>query len=320
MEELMATRKVFVGIDVSKDWLDVAVRPSGDCWRSGYDDSGTAALVRKLSDLKPAIVVLEASGGYEIPLLAALATASIPAAAVNPRQVRDFARALGKLAKTDRLDAAAIAHFAQASSVSPQPLAEAEARELEALVARRRQLIQMKVAEQQRRDRALPVVRHRIDRILTALHQELEDLDRDITSRLRQSPLWREKEDLLKSVPGVGPSLTFALLAGLPELGTLDRRQIAALVGVAPLSRDSGKLRGQRSCWGGRANVRTALYMPTLVAVRHNPVLRAFYERLIAAGKPKKVALTACMRKLLTILNAMLKHHTSWQAHIALTS
>lgn len=320
MEELMATRKVFVGIDVSKDWLDVAVRPSGDCWRSGYDDSGTAALVRKLSDLKPAIVVLEASGGYEIPLLAALATASIPAAAVNPRQVRDFARALGKLAKTDRLDAAAIAHFAQASGVSPQPLAEAEARELEALVARRRQLIQMKVAEQQRRDRALPVVRHRIDRILTALHQELEDLDRDITSRLRQSPLWREKEDLLKSVPGVGPSLTFALLAGLPELGTLDRRQIAALVGVAPLSRDSGKLRGQRSCWGGRANVRTALYMPTLVAVRHNPVLRAFYERLIAAGKPKKVALTACMRKLLTILNAMLKHHTSWQAHIALTS
>ena len=313
----VATKDVFVGIDVSKDWFDVAVRPTGMAWRAAHDEAGIAALVQRLQGLQPRLVVLEATGGYEIPLVVALGTASIPVAVVNPRQVRDFARSLGKLAKTDRLDAAAIAHFGEASGAVAQPLAAPEARELEALVARRRQVIQMKVAEQQRRARALPVVRERIDRVLTVLTQELLDLDQDLTNRLRQSPLWREREDLLHGVPGVGPALTFTLLADLPELGSLTRRQIAALVGVAPLSRDSGKLRGQRTCWGGRANVRTALYMPTLVAVRHNPVLRTFYERLLAAGKPKKVALTACMRKLLTILNAMLKHQTPWSSQYA---
>ena len=236
---------------------------------------------------------------------------------MNPRQVRDFARSPGKLAKTDRLDAAVIAHFGEVSGTIAQPLIPAEARELEALVARRRQVIQMRVAEQQRHQRALPVVRRRINRVLAVLERELEDLDQDLTNRLRESPLWRERDDLLRSVPGVGPALTFALLAGLPELGSLTRRQIAALVGVAPLARDSGKFRGQRTCWGGRANVRTAVYMPTLVAVRHNPVLRAFYARLQEAGKPKKVALTACMRKLLTILNAMLKHQTPWSPRYA---
>lgn len=304
---------VVVGIDVAKDWADVAVRPTGEAWRSSQDDAGVAALVGRLHDLRPRLVVLEATGGYEIPLAAALGTAHIPVAVVNPRQVRDFARSLGKLAKTDRLDAAAIAHFGAASGVAPRPLAPPEARELEALVARRRQVIQMKTAEQQRRERALPVVQQRIDRVLAVLNQELEDLDQDLAQRLRQSPLWREKEHLLRSVPGVGPSLTFTLLADLPELGSLSRKQIAALVGVAPLARDSGKRRGQRTCWGGRAHVRTALYMPTLVAVRHNPVLRAFYTRLLAAGKAKKVALTACMRKLLTILNALIKHHTRWE-------
>ena len=315
----MAANQVFVGIDVSKEWFDVAVRPTGAAWRSTSDEAGVAELVQRLQALRPHLVVLEATGGYEVPLVAALGTAEVPVAVVNPRQVRDFARSLGKLAKTDRLDAAAIAHFGEASGAVAQPLAPAEARELEALVARRRQVLRMKIAEQQRRGRALPVVRGRIDRVLAVLEQELHDLDQDLTNRLRQSPLWREREDLLKSVPGIGPVATFALLAGLPELGALTRRQIAALVGVAPLSRDSGKLRGQRTCWGGRANVRTALYMPTLVAVRHNPVLRAFYERLLAAGKPKKVALTACMRKLLVMLNAMLKHHTPWDAHHAFT-
>ena len=301
---------VFVGIDVSKEWSDVAVRPTGAAWRAPQDEAGISQLVKQLCNLHPRLVVLEATGGYETPLVVALGTADVPVAVVNPRQVRDFARSLGKLAKTDRLDAAAIAHFGEASGTVAQPLAAADARELEALVARRRQVIQMKVAEQQRRERALPVVQLRIQRVLAVLEQELCDLDQDLTNRLRHSPLWHQREDLLRSVPGVGPALTFTLLAGLPELGTLNRRQIAALVGVAPLSRDSGKLRGRRTCWGGRAHVRAALYMPTLVAVRHNPILRAFYERLLAAGKPKKVALTACMRKLLTMLNSMLRHQT----------
>lgn len=314
----VASQNVFVGIDVSKGWFDVAVRPTGAVWRALRDEAGIDDLVKRLEALRPRLVVLEATGGYEVPLVAALGMAQLPTAVVNPRQVRDFARSLGKLAKTDRLDAEAIAHFGEATGTVAQPLALMEARELEALVARRRQLIQMKTAEQQRRERALPVVQQRIDRVLAVLDQELRDLDQDLTGRLRQSALWREQEDLLQSVPGVGPSLTFALLAGLPELGTLTRRQIAALVGVAPLARDSGKWRGQRTCWGGRANVRTALYMPTLVAVRHNPVLRVFYQRLLEAGKPKKVALTACMRKLLTILNAMLRHRTPWEAQHAL--
>lgn len=313
----VARKDVFVGIDVSKEWLDVAVRPAGTAWRTAHDEAAVAALVQRLHALRPRLVVLEATGGYEVPLAAALGTAKVPVAVVNPRQVRDFARALGKLAKTDRLDAAAIAHFGEASGVTARPLAAADARELEALVARRRQLIQMKVAEQQRRQQALPIVRRRIDRVLLILEQELCDLDQDLTNRLGQSPLWRERDDLLRSVPGIGPAATFALLADLPELGALTRKQIAALVGVAPLSRDSGTLRGKRTCWGGRAHVRTALYMPTLVAVRHNPVLRVFYERLLAAHKPKKVALTACMRKLLTILNAMMKHRTPWSPQYA---
>ena len=312
-----APEKVFVGIDVSKDWVDVAMRPTGAAWRAAQDEAGIDALVQQLQKLRPQLVVLEATGGYETPLVAALGAAAVPVAVVNPRQVRDFARSQGKLAKTDRLDAAVIAHFGEVSGTVAQPLIPVEARELEALVARRRQVIQMRVAEQQRHQRALPVVRRRINRVLAVLERELEDLDQDLTNRLRESPLWRERDDLLRSVPGVGPALTFALLAGLPELGSLTRRQIAALVGVAPLARDSGKFRGQRTCWGGRANVRTALYMPTLVAVRHNPVLRAFYARLQEAGKPKKVALTACMRKLLTILNAMLKHQTPWSPRYA---
>lgn len=313
----ISDQKVYVGIDVSKNWLDVAVRPSGEQWQVDQDEDGISSLVKRLTMLRPKLILMEATGGPERLAVAALGSAQLPVAVVNPRHVRDFARSQGILAKTDRLDAAVIAHFGEVSKVVAKPLAPEEARELEALVARRRQLVQMKTAEMNRRHRAMEVVRRRIERVIDLLDQEIKDIDTDLTSRLRQSPLWREREDLLRSVPGVGPNLTLSLLAHLPELGTLNRREIAALVGVAPLSRDSGRSHGIRTCWGGRANVRAALYMPTLVAVRHNEVLRNFYSRLMAMGKPKKVALTACMRKLLTILNSMLKHRTPWNPQLA---
>ncbi len=308
---------VFIGIDVSKEWVDVAVRSTGDTWRVSQDQEGIDDLVVQFQSLNPQCVVMEATGGYEMPMATALAAAGVPVAVVNPRQVRDFARSQGKLAKTDRIDAAVIAHFGEVSGLTAQPLVPAAARELEALVTRRRQVIQMRTAELQHRQRTLPLVQHRIDRILAALEGELHELDSELTRRLRESPLWREREDLLRSVPGIGAVTVFSLLADLPELGSLDRREAAAIVGVAPLNRDSGKFRGSRRCWGGRAHVRAALYMATLVGVRHNPVLKVFYERLVMAGKAKKVALTACMRKLLTILNAMLKHHTTWNPQIA---
>ncbi len=310
-------QKVYVGIDVSEDWLDVAVRPSGEQWRAAQDEDGISSLVKHLAKLRPELIVMEATGGPERLAATALGAAELPVAVVNPRHVRDFARSQGILAKTDRLDAAVIAHFGEVSKVVAKPLASEEAQELEALVARRRQLVQMKTAEMNRHHRAMEVVRCRIDRVIDVLDQEIKDIDADLTSRLQQSPLWREREELLRSVPGVGPNLTFCLLANLPELGTLNRREIAALVGVAPLARDSGRSHGVRVCWGGRANVRAALYMPTLVAVRHNEALRKFYTRLLQMGKPKKVALTACMRKLLTILNSMLKHSTAWNPHHA---
>lgn len=310
----------YAGIDVAQGWLDVAIHGTGQPWRVTADEEGIESLVDTLREQEVHLVVLEATGGYEIPITAALGVASIPVAVVNPRQVRDFARSLGKLAKTDRLDAQVLAHFGAATQPEPRPLLDAQAQELQALVARRRQVLQMHAAELQRRQRGLPVVHQRIDRVLAVLEQELQDLDRDLQDRLRHSPLWREQEDLLRGVPGVGPALTFSLLADLPELGTLSSKQIAALVGVAPLNRDSGRWRGKRAVWGGRANVRAALYMPTVVAVRWNPVLRDFYQRLVAAGKPKKVALVASMRKLLVILNAMLKHRTPWRANHALPS
>ena len=312
---MSAAHEVFVGIDVSKEWFDVAVRPGQECWRGSQDEAGVATLTDRLQQLRPRLVIMEASGGYERLIAAALGASGLPIAVVNPRQVRDFARSLGKLAKTDRIDAEVIAHFGQAADVEARPLPSAAALELGALVTRRRQVVRMRVSEQVRRQQALPVVQVRIDRVLTLLEQELKEIDDDLSGRLRESPVWREQEELLRSVPGVGPTLT--LVAELPELGTLTRRQIAALVGVAPLARDSGKLRGTRTCWGGRANVRAALYMPTLAAVRYNPVLRAFYNRLLEAGKAKKVVLTACMRKLLTILNAMVKNHTRWDSQYA---
>jgi len=304
--------QTFVGIDVARDHLDVGLYPTGKPWRVPHTAPGIAALTAQLQALRPTRIVLEASGGWELPLLAALGSAELPVVAVNPRQVRDFAKARGTLAKTDRLDAQVLAHFAAAVQPALRPLPTAATQALAALVSRRRQLLDMLVAEQNRTSTAPPAIRTDIQTHIAWLRQRLTGLDQQLAATLRASPLWRAQEDLLRSVPGIGPVASVTLLAQLPELGTLDRKQIAALVGVAPLNRDSGTRRGQRSIWGGRASVRSALYMAALVGIRHNPVLRAFYARLLAAGKPKKVALTACMRKLLVICNALLKHGTRW--------
>ena len=303
---------IYVGIDVAKARVDVAIRPEGDRRVVSNDDAGIAVLVVQMQELNPAAVVLEASGGLELPLVAALAAASLPVVVVNPRQVRDFAKATGRLAKTDTLDAAVLAHFAEAVRPPLRPLRDAETQELNSLVARRQQVMTMLVAERNRLSSAAMSVRPRIETHIAWLKHELDDLDQGLRQTIRQSPVWREKDDLLHSVPGIGDQISLTLLAYLPELGTLNRRQIAALVGVAPFNRDSGTLRGKRTVWGGRARVRTALYMGAMVASRFNPVIRDFYQRLLSDGKPKKLALTACMRKLLTILNSMLKHGTSW--------
>jgi len=258
------------------------------------------------------VVVVEATGGLEISLTAALGVAGLPVAVVNPRQVRDFARATGKLAKTDKLDAQLLAQFGAMVQPPARPLPDAQHRELQAMVTRRQQLIGMLTAEKNRLRRTTPRVRHQIEVHVQWLREQLREVDRDLEHFLRTSPLWQEDAKVLRSAPGVGPIVTATLIARLPELGSLNCKQVAALVGVAPFNRDSGTLRGKRTVWGGRGALRTALYMATLVATRHNPVLRAFYQRLCNAGKPKKVALTACMRKLLIILNSMIKNHRTW--------
>jgi transposase len=304
---------VYVGIDVAKAQLDVALHPNGRRWRVANSDEAIAALVSELHALAPTLVVLEATGGWELPLAASLGVAGVPVAVVNPRQVRDFAKATGRLAKSDRLDAQVLARFAAAVQPRPRPLPDAQTKALGELLARRRQVIVMLTAERNRLQMASAAIRQRIEAHLAWLEQELADLDKELLTTVRQSPLWREQEQLLRGVPGVGPVLTTTLLVELPELGTLSRREIAALVGVAPLSRDSGTIHGKRTIWGGRATVRAALYMGTLVATRFNPIIRPFYQRLRASGKTPKTALVAAMRKLLTILNAMLQHRTRWQ-------
>lgn len=309
----MSAPHFFVGMDVAKAQLDIAVRPSGERWAVANDDPGIAGLVVRLQAVQPTLIVLEATGGYQRAVVAALAAAALPVVVVNPRQVRDFAKATGQLAKTDALDARAVAHFAEAVRPTPRPLPDAQTEELRALVARRRQLIAMRTAEHNRLGGASGRLRADIQAHITWLDQRLVALDNDLDTMLRASPVWRERDELYRSVPGIGPVCARTLVLDLPELGTLSRQRIAALVGVAPFNRDSGTLRGRRTIWGGRATVRAVLYMSTLVAVKHNPVLKAFYVRLCAAGKAKKVALTACMRKLLTILNAMGKHQTPWQ-------
>ena len=277
-----------------------------------YDQTGIEGLIPQIVDLEPALVLLEATGGLELPLVAALAAAALPVVVVNPRQVRDFAKATGTLAKTDTLDAGVLAHFADAVRPEVRPLKDAETQVLNSLTARRHQVMTMLVSEKNRLGSAIGAVTPRIEAHIAWLEQELSDLDKGLRQTLRRSPVWREKDDLLRTVPGVGEQLSLTLLANLPELGTLNRRQIAALVGVAPYNRDSGTRRGKRAVWGGRSRVRAVLYMGALVASRHNPAIRDFYQRLLAAGKPKKVALVASMRKLLVILNSMLKHGSSW--------
>jgi transposase len=316
----MTSAPVFVGIDVSKDQLDVALRPSAERWAVANDDAGIATLVDRLGALTPALIVLEATGGLELPLTGALAAAGLPVVVVNPRQVRDFAKATGRLAKTDALDATVLAQFAEAVRPTLRPLPDAATQALGALLARRRQLLEMRTAEKNRLGSAARPLRREIQAHVTWLTRRLARLDEALARTIRESPVWREQDDVLQSTPGVGPGCARTLLAGLPELGTLNRKQMAALVGVAPLNRDSGTLRGRRTVWGGRAHVRAALYMSALAATRSNPVIRAFYQRLCAAGKPKKVALTACMHKLLTILNSMVKHRTPWRNNFAYPS
>ena len=304
---------VFVGIDVAKAELVMAIRPSGERWTATNDDAGIQRLLPRLREAAPALVVLEATGGYERAAVAALAAAGLPLVVANPRQVRDFARATGQLAKTDRIDADTLALFAERVRPDPRALPNESAQALDALLTRRRQILGMVSAERNRLEHAVPAVRRGIVQHIRWLERQLHDVDDDLDRTIQASPAWRAKENLLRSVPGVGPVVSRTLIGDLPELGTLPGKQIAALVGVAPLARDSGTLRGKRLVWGGRAPVRAALYMAALVATRRNPVIRAFYQRLLTAGKPKKVALTACMRKLLTILNAMLHANTVWR-------
>lgn len=308
----MKKSPVYVGIDISTTTLDVAIVPEVKYWQVSNDPSGIDMLVKRLVALRPAGVVMEATGGIEMPVAIALYKADIIAALVNPRQVRDFARSLGILAKTDKLDATIIAKFAEATKPEPRPLPDTTAQELKALVTRRRQLMEMLTMEKNRLHAAMPQLRIRIQLNVEWLLKQIDEVDKDISSLIQASPLWRAKDNLLQSVPGVGPVLSQTILAELPELGKVNSKQVAALVGVAPFNRDSGNLRGKRSIWGGRAHLRKIVYMGTLVATRFNPVIKPFYQRLIDTGKAKKVALVACMRKLLIILNAMVKHGTLW--------
>ncbi len=303
---------VFVGIDVSKEWLDYGVRPDGQAGHVTNDAAGIAQLVKQLKPLQPTLIVLEATGGLELLVLAALIGQGLPVAVTNPRQVRDFARATGDLAKTDKIDGHVLAHFAEAIRPRVTQLPDEQAQRLKALWTRRSQIVAMLTAEQNRLPSAPGRVRSRVQAHITWLQHELDELNHDLQDEIHQSPLWRTKDDLLRSAPGCGPVLSTTLLAGLPELGQLNRKQIAALVGVAPFNHDSGHQRGRRIVWGGRAQVRSVLYMATLTATRFNPVIRSFYERLIQAGKPFKVALTACMRRFLTILNAMIRTEKPW--------
>jgi len=303
---------VFVGLDVAKATLDVALRPSGETWSVANDEAGVTSLVERLRACGPTLIVCEATGGFERAAVAALAAAGLPVVVANPRQVRDFARATGQLAKTDRIDAGILALFAERVRPSPRPLPDATAQLLDAVLTRRRQLLEMLTAEKNRLGFAPKPLHRGIQAHIRWLERQLDDVTKELAALIEASPVWRAKDDLLQSVPGVGPIVSSTLLGELPELGTLSHKQIAALVGVAPLARDSGTLRGKRMVWGGRASVRTALFMAAMCGRRWNPALKVFYDRLKTAGKPTKVALIACARKLLTILNAMVRDNSRW--------
>jgi transposase len=311
----MAEAAVFVGIDVSKDRLDVHIRPGGEAFAVARNGDGLEELCSRLQKLTPKLVVLEATGGFEITVAAALVAAALPLAVVNPAQVRAFARAMGRLAKTDRLDAELIAIFAERMQPEPRAVPDAAARELGDLVVRRRQLVEMIVMERNRERQARqPKILRGIKRNVAALQLSLSELETDIGDAIRRSPAWQANDDLLQSVPGVGPVLSRTLIAELPELGQIDRRRLAALVGVAPMNRDSGQMRGHRMITGGRVDVRNVLYMATVVAIRRNPVIQDIYKRMRSTGRPAKVALVAAMRKLLTILNAIVRDQKPWQS------
>jgi transposase len=301
-----------VGIDVAKLHLDIAIRPSGERFRVDNKEEGFAELLKRLKKVRPTRIVLEPTGGYELSVVRYLATEKLPVAVVNARQIRQFGQATGRLAKTDKLDADVLAHFAEAIQPEIRPLKDEAHRELEALVTRRRQLVDMRGAEQKRRQMAPHAVRPNIDHHIEFLSKQIDDIDDDLGKLLRSTPVWRESDDLLQSVPGVGPVLSATLAAFLPELGHLNRKEIAALVGVAPFNNDSGQKNGKRSVWGGRAPVRAVLYMAAHSASRYNPPLALFYQRLMSNGKTPKVALVAVMRKLLTVLNAIARSKRPW--------
>lgn len=305
----------FVGIDVAKDSMEVTVHESNEHWNFPNDKSGLAKLITKMKKLSPQLIVLEATGGYESTIAIELQSKGFPVAVVNPRQIRDFARSVGILAKTDILDAKVIAQFAAKIQPTPRILPTKAAKKLGAILIRRKQIITMLTAEKNRLQQADSVVRKRVKNHVTWLEKELNDVNKELGQMVQEDPEWKAKDEIIQSVPGVGPNLSITILSDFPELGILNRKQIAALAGIAPFNRDSGKMRGKRSIWGGRDIVRTATYMAAFVAIRFNPLLKSFFDRLINAGKPRKVALVACMRKLLCILNAMLKNRTTWNYH-----
>lgn len=307
----------FVGIDVSKHYLDIAIRPTGEIYQTDNNDEGITQIVDLLKKISPILIVMEATGGYETAIASGLGIAGLPVAIVNPRQARDFAKSLGRLAKTDRIDASILAHFGEATRPKPRILPDEQTVLLQSLLVRRRQLINMLIAEKNRYGTTHVSQKSRVWQHIEWLERELEVLDKELQEQLQQSPIWREKDQLLRSVPGVGSVTVMTVLAELPELGQINRKKIAALVGVAPFNCDSGKMHGKRAIWGGRAAVRNILYMATLSATRHNVVIRSHYHHLLDEGKPKKVALVACMRKLLTILNAIIRTMMPWEPSLA---
>jgi transposase len=308
----MSNSVCFVGIDISKDQLDVHVRPSSEQMSFANEDEGIDMLIKRLRPLQPELIVMEATGAYHQLVLGRLLASGLSAIAINPRQARDFARAIGRLAKTDSIDATVLAEFADKIRPERRPVADEATQQLDAICTRRRQLVAMAAAEKNRNHHGPASIRAQIKKHIIWLEKQIEELENDLDKLIRSTPAWREKDDLLRSCKGIGPTTSHTMLAALPELGTLSRHQIAALVGVAPINNDTGKHRGQRRIHGGRIDVRCVLYMATLAAIRSNSVIRAFHKKLIAAGKAKKVAITACMRKLLTILNAMVRTNTHW--------
>jgi len=301
-----------VGIDVAKDSMEITVHENQEKWSFTNDETGIAKLITRMKKLGPSLIVMEATGGYEVTVAAELQSMGFPVAVVNPRHVRDFARSVGILAKTDALDAKVIARYAATVKPEPRSLPAEETRRLGVIMMRRRQIVAMRTAEKNRLHQADAAVGKRIKAHITWLEQELDDINKDLKQKIESSPEWKEKNDILQSVPGVGQNLAMTILSDFPELGQLNRKQAAALSGVAPFNRDSGAMRGKRSIWGGRGVVRTAVYMSIVSSIRYNPQIKAFYQRLVAAGKIHKVAMVACMRKLLCILNVMLKNHTFW--------